>query len=117
MKEKDAVKYYRGKERYNCAQAILRTYQEDLNITDEQIREYKKFGGGNAEGNMCGALFAVNNLVNDKDKLKNIEQYFYHAAGATTCREIRKLKKLSCNGCVEKSSQLLSENIEDENNE
>lgn len=115
MKEKDAVKYYRGKERYNCAQAILKAYQEDFNIDDEQIRDYKKFGGGNAEGNLCGALFAVNKLINNKDKSKNIEQSIYQAAGATTCHEIRKLKKLSCNGCVEKASQLLSEHVEDTN--
>ncbi len=112
MKEKDAVKYYLGKERYNCAQAILKTYQEDLDITDEQILEYKKFGGGNAEGSLCGALFAVKELIKDEDKSKDIEQSFYQAAGATTCKEIRKLKKLSCNGCVEKASQLLSEHVE-----
>lgn len=111
MKENDAVKYFHGKEKYNCAQAILKAYQDDLNIKDEQINEYKQFGGGKAEGGLCGAIFVIKNLIDDKDKSDHIEQSFNLAAGATTCREILKLKILSCAGCVKTASQLLSKHI------
>ncbi|MFQ5963773.1 MAG: C-GCAxxG-C-C family (seleno)protein [Candidatus Scalinduaceae bacterium] len=111
MKEKDAVRYFCGKEQYNCAQAILKAHQDDLNIKDEQINEYKQFGGGKAEGGLCGAIFVIKNLLDDKEKSDHIEHSFNLTAGATTCREIRKLKKLSCPGCVKTASQLLSKHI------
>ena len=112
MKNKDAVKYYRGREGYNCAQSILKAYQEDLDITDEQIDEYKKFGGGRAEGGICGAIYATKVLVGNKEVSDLVQQSFDSASGAVTCKEIRKLKQLSCNGCVETASQLLCDHFD-----
>ncbi|MDN3512614.1 MAG: C-GCAxxG-C-C family protein [Candidatus Jettenia sp.] len=109
MKSKEAVSYYRGKENFNCAQAILKAYQEDFNITDQQIIEYKKFGGGKAEGGVCGALFAAKKLIHNEDISNQVEQHFSKAAGAITCREILSLKQLSCHKCVENIAESLDE--------
>lgn len=109
MKSKEAVNYYRGKENFNCAQAILKAYQKDFDITDQQIIEYKKFGGGKAEGGLCGALFAAKKLIRNEDISNHTEQHFLKTAGATTCREILSLKQLSCHKCVETIAQSLDE--------
>ncbi|MDL1940704.1 C-GCAxxG-C-C family protein, partial [Candidatus Jettenia sp. AMX1] len=98
-----------GKENFNCAQAILKAYQEDFNITDQQILEYKKFGGGKAEGGVCGALFAAKKLIHNEDISNHVEQHFSKAAGAITCREILSLKQLSCHKCVENIAESLDE--------
>ncbi len=111
MKKKDVVKYFRGKDKLNCAQAILKAYQGDFNIKDHKITEFEKYGGGKAVGGLCGALFAVKSLIDNEDLLNQIEQRFHNSAGATTCGEIRKLKKLSCNKCVETISDSLDEYI------
>lgn len=114
MKEKDAVKYYHGEENFNCAQAILKAYQEEFDIKDEQIDEYKDFGRGRAEGGLCGAIFAVKKLIGNQKLSEHVEQSFSHAAGGVpTCREIRKLKQLSCRGCVKTASQLLHKHLEE----
>lgn len=59
-----ARKLFHGKERYNCAQAILAAYKEKLNVACDVITEYKSYGGGRAEGGLCGALYAGLFLLN-----------------------------------------------------
>jgi hypothetical protein len=47
------------------------------------------------------------NKQQDKEKIAELEEYFLEHAGALECSNIRGLKKLSCVGCVEKSSEFL----------
>lgn len=55
-------RYFRGKEKYNCAQAIIIAFYEkcgiDKKIIEEKIKEYLPMGHGKAKGGLCGAVFA-----------------------------------------------------------
>ena len=50
-------------ESLNCAQAILKGFQQEFGITDQEIEEFRNNGGGRAEGGICGALFAAEKLL------------------------------------------------------
>ena len=63
---RDKVKrYFRGIEKYNCAQAILKVFQDECNISDDKIKEYVKYGHGRVPDGVCGALYVINELIND----------------------------------------------------
>ena len=97
MKEK-AVGYFHEKEHYNCAQAIIKTFCPDY--SEEEIAKYNKMGGGKAEGGLCGAVYAANKLLSNTGKSSELESKLVELAGSTKCREILKLKKLSCKDCL-----------------
>lgn len=99
--------------RMNCAQAVVSAFKDDFGIEDELVDTFKSFGGGRAPSGLCGAYYAAKNIVdrNDKEKLPKLEQYFMEYAGALECSKIKGLKKLSCVGCVEKSSEFLEKNF------
>lgn len=105
-----ARKLFHGKERYNCAQAILAAYKTKLNVACDVITEYKSYGGGRAEGGLCGALFAGLFLLKDdtaaQDKLK---AHFKEQAGSLTCKQVRKSNKISCAECVATTAGFLEE--------
>ena len=103
-----ASDYFQGKEGYNCAQAILKSFQEHLSVSEDDIKRFKKFGGGRAEHGYCGALYAAHYLLKDPEKIKLLNEMFSKEAGALKCREIRKAKKLSCAGCVDVAAEALS---------
>lgn len=94
-------------ERLNCAQSILRGFQELHDITEEQIVEAKHLGGGKADGGLCGALHAASILVTDEEKRVELHQRFTAQAGSDRCREIRALKQLTCGECVELAASIL----------
>ena len=50
LKKKTAYEIYTT-ERLNCAQSILKGYQDEFEIPEEQINEFRAFGGGRAEEN------------------------------------------------------------------
>lgn len=96
-----AKKHYLGKdghERLDCAQSILRAF-------GHQAPEIK----GRMPGGNCGAYSAAKQILLKKHpkKLKEFEDYFMEIAGSLKCDEIRKLRKLSCLGCVEKAAEFL----------
>ncbi|HEX2924928.1 MAG TPA: C-GCAxxG-C-C family (seleno)protein [Ruminiclostridium sp.] len=95
--------------RMNCAQAVLSAFQEKYNIEDNLVEAFQKYGGGKAPEGLCGAYYAVKYILSnyDKEKVADLEQYFLENAGALECSNIKGLKKLSCVGCVEKSSEFL----------
>ncbi len=103
-----ASEFYHGSEKYNCAQAILKTYQDKYNIPQEMIESYSKFGGGRVDGGICGALYAVRTILKDKDMIANADTLFSEKAGSIQCRNIRKLKKISCSDCVDLAANILS---------
>ena len=108
-----AKKHYLGKDghqKFNCAQSIVAAFKEHLSLDSKLIDEYSKYGGGNAPNNLCGAYFAALKLVekHSPDKVLDFESHFYTLAGSLKCNEIRKLKKLSCLGCIEKAAEYLT---------
>ena len=103
-----AESLYHGQEGYNCAQAILKTFQVEFNIPEQKILSAKKLGRGNAEGGICGALYAalaITSCVKTKTYLQSV---FKNKAGNTQCTAIRTNKKLNCKGCV----KLVAETLE-----
>lgn len=102
-----------GCKRMNCSQSVADAFKEKFNLQDDFIDSLKSFGGGNAPLGVCGAFYAVKRILEeyDKEKTTEFEQYFLEHARALKCTEIKGLKKISCVGCVEKSSEFL-ENID-----
>ena len=60
-----AIAAYRT-EGLNCAQSILRAFQEECDIPEETVREARRFGGGRALEGRCGALHAACELSGDE---------------------------------------------------
>lgn len=99
-----------GCQRMNCAQSVLSAFKDDFNIEDDIVEAFQNYGGGRAPNGICGALYAVKYIIDkqqDKEKAAELEKYFLEHAGALECRNIREKRKLSCVGCVEKSSEFL----------
>lgn len=105
-----AIKAYNS-EKLNCAQSVLRAFQEDFELEDECIAAAAKLGGGRAGNGLCGALHAAEHLSPDAEVKAAIHQRFASAAGSDKCRKIRKLGRLSCGECVEMAAGLLVEYV------
>lgn len=102
-----AKSYFHGKEGYNCAQAVLKAFQEKYQISDAMIEEYKQYGGGRVEGGTCGALYAALQLVEDEWQKQTIIQAFSQAAQFTTCERIKE-QTLPCPDCVGTAAKALT---------
>ena len=100
--------YYRGKEGYNCSQAVLKASQEKYGLSEEMIKLYAQYGGGRADNGVCGALFATYLLIKDPQQVGQINAYFEEKAGSTRCKEIKKLNRLSCSDCVDLGFEVVS---------
>ncbi|ACF15152.1 conserved hypothetical protein [Chloroherpeton thalassium ATCC 35110] len=101
MREK-ALQYFMGLEGYNCAQAVLKAYQDEHGIQDDKkLREFMMYGGGFAKGGLCGALFAAMSVQENPEMVKQVAQKFASAAGSTKCGDIRMAGKITCRSCVE----------------
>lgn len=109
MPPKKASDYFHGKEGYNCAQAVLKAFEEEHNISSEMIEEYRANGGGRAENGLCGALYAALNILNNPEKTALLKQAFLEKAGAIHCSEILALENLPCPGCVDLAAKIVSE--------
>ncbi len=98
-----------GCRRMNCAQAVMSAFSEDFNIDESMVEAFKNYGGGRAPDGLCGAYYAVRYILGktEPDRLEELEKHFLEHAGALECRNIKGLKRLSCVGCVEKSSEFL----------
>lgn len=104
--------YAYNEEKHNCAQSILRGFQNELGIMEEQITEAKKHGGGRAEDGLCGALHSALCLAGNDEVKSAVRTAFVLHAGSEKCREIRKLGKVSCEECVRLAATLLHERLE-----
>lgn len=102
-----ASDYFHGPEGYNCAQAVLKTLQNIYTIADSTITAYAKFGGGRADNGLCGALFALHHVIKTPEQIAAVNSDFEKYAGSTKCKEIKKLNRLSCKGCVNLSIEIL----------
>ncbi|MBC8059523.1 MAG: C-GCAxxG-C-C family protein [Clostridiaceae bacterium] len=95
--------------RMNCSQAVVSAFKDKFNLEDEIVESFKAYGGGRAPEGVCGAYYAVKFIAEkcDIDNSAELKEYFLEHAGALECSHIRSLRKLSCIGCVEKSSEFL----------
>jgi len=105
----EAKSLFHGPERYNCAQAVLKAFQGKYNVTPEMVILNSRFGGGMADQGMCGALYAAESLIADTERRAMLRERFRVAAGAIECRNIRRLRKVSCRECVAIAAELLME--------
>jgi len=113
MEKPDALEHFRGKARYNCAQAVLKAYASPLGLGEGCIERFSQFGGGRAPEGQCGALFAAKALVHEPAAKQKIEAEFLLAAGSKTCREIRKRRGFTCEQCVQTASDLVFLRLDD----
>lgn len=104
-----AVNYYRGIEGYNCAQAVSKMFQGQLDVDDDQIVDLGACGGGNAENGICGALYAIQQLAGNDRNLQSVVQRFEQEVGSIYCDEILALGRLSCAGCIYTASRILQD--------
>jgi hypothetical protein len=96
------------KERLNCAQSVLRAFQPHRNIPEEDILKAKHHGGGRAEAGLCGALHAALQLTEEAEARQRLRDAFVAAAGADTCREIKRTAHTPCVECVRLAASLVA---------
>jgi hypothetical protein len=101
MERPDALEHFRGKSRYNCAQAVLKAYAPLVGLEDICLERFSHFGSGQAPEGECGALFAAKAVFQDSVVKQEIENEFIRAAGNKKCRDIRKGKTFTCGQCVQ----------------
>ncbi len=101
MDQPDAVALFRGKQRNNCAQAVLRAYADVAGVGPCCIERFSQFGSGRAPEGQCGALFAAKAMLHDPAARRAVEDSFLRAAGSTACREIRREGRITCKQCVQ----------------
>ena len=101
MEKPDALEHFRGKRRYNCAQAVLKAYAPLVGLEDACLERFSHFGSGQAPEGECGALFAAKSVFQDSAVKQEIENEFIRAAGNKKCRDIRKGKTFTCGQCVQ----------------
>lgn len=109
MPHRKAKKHFLGQDghqRMNCAQSVLTVLEEIDPVLFERARRY---AGGMAPGGDCGAYHVAKAMLENccPQKLSELDALFNDLAGSTTCRDIRKIGKLSCVGCVEKAAEFL----------
>ena len=94
-------------ERLNCAQSVLKAFQESHGLADGVIEGARGMGGGRAEGGVCGALHAATRLTPSETVQAGMAERFKVAAGSDRCREIRRAKRLTCEECVRLAAELV----------
>ncbi len=96
-------------EKLNCAQAILKGFQKEFNITDQEIEEYRAWGGGRAQEGICGALFSAERLLKQAGK-SDITEEFNSTIGEVHCLPIKALK-YHCIDCVSLADELIEKRM------
>ena len=116
---------------FNCAQAVLMAYQDELGLDTDTI---KKLGSafGTGMGGMkgtCGALVGanideflkINSLITDlageaEDGEYVLPDEFIELSGAITCQDLKGIKThqvlCSCEDCIRHSIDLLDKKLE-----
>jgi C_GCAxxG_C_C family probable redox protein len=89
---------YKATGQYNCAQSVLKVFQDKIGLTDEQITE---LGSGFAAGmggmeSTCGALIGASMVAGFLTKgnrtpamTRQILEKFKQKSGATLCKELK----------------------------
>lgn len=95
--------------RLNCGQSVIEAFKDKFPLDEAVFEEFKNYSAGRAPGGLCGAFYAAERILekHSPEKIKESRKYLSGHAGSLQCRDIRKLKKLPCVGCVEKTSEIL----------
>lgn len=111
---KKAEEFFHNKEnKWNCCQAVLKRFQKEIDLTDEEIEAlYRPCGGGKAEGGLCGALYA-GELLMKKNNLPSIKEDFNKIAGGITCQVLKKELRFPCVESVRLAEKLVEERIKE----
>ncbi len=96
-------------EKLNCAQAVLKGFQKEFNISDTEIEEYRAWGDGRAKDGVCGALFAAERLLRQVGKDSVVEE-FRQKAGGLLCSDIKE-KQFTCAEYVRMADELIQKNL------
>lgn len=95
---------------YNCAQAVYKAFQEEYQISNDQIVELAKYGNGKAPEGYCGAYFAALELLKEKPALaEEFSLRFQEKSDYLTCFDIRFNYSMSCKNLVRLAANLLHE--------
>ena len=113
MEKPDALAYFRGEHRYNCAQAVLKAYALLVGLGDSCLDRFSRFGSGRAPEGECGALFAAKAILQDHSAKQKTEEEFVHAAGSKNCRDIRKSQRFTCEQCVQAAADAVFLRLDD----
>ena len=100
-----------GHKKHNCAQAVAAAFKEHCSITEALIESLGSYGSGKAPDGLCGALHAAKVLFEKHSPHIFIKCHkaLVEAAGSAHCIDIRKNKRLSCLGCVEKIAEVIAQ--------
>lgn len=96
-------------ENWNCAQSLLKGFQKECSITDSEIEQFRAWGGGRAEGGVCGAMHAASHLLGE-DSRKDLEESFVQEFGTFQCRELKR-NKIACVDCVRLADKLVEQEM------
>jgi len=108
-RKKSNLYFHLQPDNLNCAQAILKGFQKEFDISDQEIEEYRACGGGRVQDGICGALFSAERLLVQVDK-PGITDEFKAIVGKTHCLDIKKTQ-FSCIDCVRIADELLEKRI------
>ncbi|MDV7104726.1 C-GCAxxG-C-C family protein [Vibrio sp. TH_r3] len=110
-KKQLAADFFHGEQGYNCAQAVLKAYQNESGMSELTIRSAKVIGGGRAKEGTCGALYAAHILLGENNQSKQVTQQFLQTTGSTLCSDIKQ-SECGCRGYVAKVAELTTEHIQ-----
>lgn len=101
---------------WNCAQSIHKAVQAHTGISDQEIElRYRSKGGGRAEGGLCGAIYAVRDLLGgDTTEADRATERFATEVGGLTCAELRGKCGRSCSELVDLAEQILITELKEE---
>lgn len=109
MRESALSAFHRPPEMLNCAQAVMRAYQESTGRTVGGPEEYAGLGGGRAPGGECGALHAACRAEPAWADRMRVD--FAARAGSTRCAVLKRELRVPCRECVGIAADLLSSRI------
>ena len=108
---KSAMEAYAGP--YNCAQAVAYAFRDVSGLTEADVADHKRNGGGRAPEGHCGALHAALQVLPDDARRADLLEHFKAQVGSVYCRDIRAAKVTPCAACVQTAATLLQETLDD----
>lgn len=117
MKRISSEEYFsKEPENLNCAQAVMKGFQDEFQVPDEIIERFQAFGGGRAKDGICGALYAANCLMK-KRGYNALDVPFKEKIRYLTCEEIKQSETYSCEECIKTADDLILSELSKQNRE
>ena len=107
---KSAMEAYAGP--YNCAQAVAFAFRHVSGLTDADVADHKRNGGGRAPEGHCGALHAALQVLPEEPRRADLLEQFKARVGSVCCRDIRAAKVTPCAACVQTAATLLRDALD-----